>query len=273
MNENDRFVDSNLPSTLLFYFRTMRRIVLLLSFLISVGSLFGQKQAEKDSVRNIIALGGQFGMQIPAGDLSERFGFGGIAGGNLMYKTKTNWTMSLNYSVVYGNRVKGDSLFSNLQTTNGDIIGRDGSPVQVLVQERGHLIDFRIGKIFPVLGPNDNSGIHAQLGIGAMQHKIKVLENSESVPQLMGDYLKGYDRLVNGISLVQTIGYQNFSSYNLLNYYIGLEFYEGFTQGRRTLYYPTGMPDLDKRFDMVISLVAKWYFPFNKRQPRDFYYY
>jgi len=106
-----------------------------------------------------------------------------------------------------------------------------------------------------------------------MQHKIKIIEVAEQVPQLLGEYKKGYDHLTYGFTLSQSIGYQHFSNYRLLNFYVGAEFYEGFTQNRRSINFNTKSADPTQRLDVLATLVLRWYFPLYKRQASDFYFY
>src|SRR5690606_25361379 len=129
------------------------------------------------------------------------------------------------------------------------------------------------GRVFPVVGPNPNSGLHLKLGAGLMQHKIKIQESTRTAHHVIGDYAKGYDRLSNGLSLSQSIGYTHFSNYKLINYYVGVEFFEGFTKNRRTVNFDTGLHDGRQRIDIIGSVVVRWYFSIYKRQPQDFYFY
>lgn len=233
---------------------------------------FGQRNV-RDSTLSFFAIGAEMGIQMPLADLSDRFGYGGITGGGLMYKFKSNLTLEGNVGFFYGNQVKEDSVLAPLKTEQDFIIDRTGNPAEVFLQERGFVISGRVGKIFPIIGPNPNSGLHVALGTGFMQHKIRIEDDLGSVPQLQGDYIKGYDRLSNGWLVSQSIGYQHFSNYRLVNYYIGVEFYEAWTQNRRTVNFDTGMHDNRTRFDVLGTLVFRWYFPTYKRQPKEFYFY
>src|SRR5690606_32718291 len=105
------------------------------------------------------------------------------------------------------------------------------------------------------------SGLHITVGTGFMQHKIRIQEVSQSAPQVIGDYAKGYDRMSNGIMFSQSIGYSHFSNYKLINYYVGIELYEGITENRRTVNYDTGLHDGKRRTDILASVVLRWYFP------------
>lgn len=227
----------------------------------------------RDSTLSFVSLAANIGFQYPFGDMAQRFGYGGMVGGQLVWKTKTNFTFDVNYGFLFGNQVKEDTVLKPILTSQNYLISREGEPVDVFLSERGFLIYGRVGRIFKVGSANVNSGIHANAGAGFLQHKIKVTEASQKAPQLLGDYIKGYDRLSNGLVLTQALGYSHFSDYKLINYYMGIEFYEGFTQNRRTVNFDTGKPDNRPRLDIIGNVVFRWYFPVYKRQPQDFYFY
>ncbi len=250
----------------------MFRIVLVVSFFLLSAASFAQKSIQDTAIR-FFAISAEIGMQSGFADLGERFGYGGIAGGSFLYKSASNFTLEANYGFFFGNRVNEDTILSSLRTESGDIIGRDGGPADVFLYQRGFVSTVRVGKIFPIVGPNPNSGLHIALGGGVMQHKIKIIEVAEQVPQLMGDYSKGYDQLTYGFTLSQSIGYQHFSNYRLLNFYVGAEIYEGFTQNRRSINFNTKSADPTQRLDILANLVVRWYFPLYRRQASDFYFY
>lgn len=247
-------------------------LFLLLFFVIVLQHVYAQKSI-RDSVLNFAAIGAEWGLQVPFGDMADRFGFGGITGGGVMYKTKKNIVYEGNFGFIYGNRVKEDSILKPIMTSQDFIIDRTGNPAEVFLFERGFTVTGRVGKIFTFIGPNPNSGLHVALGMGFMQHKIRIQDNLESVPQLQGDYRKGYDRLTNGWLISQSVGYQHFSNYRLVNYYIGFEFYEAITENRRSFNYDTGEHDGRTRLDILGTMVVRWYFPTYKRQPKEFYFY
>ena len=251
---------------------TMRWILPCLIALLFGGQSFGQRSV-RDSTLSFASLGAHVGMQYPFANLSERFGYGGIAGAELMIKKKKNFTIELEYGYIFGSRVKEDTILQPLLTSQNFIVNREGEPADVFLAQRGFITYLKVGKIFPVFKANPNSGIHATVGFGYMQHKINITEASQKVPQLIGDYLKGYDRFTNGFLASQSFGYSHFSDYKLVNYYIGVEFVEGFTQNRRAINFDTGVNDPTKRMDVMGSMVFRWYFPIYKRQPQEFYFY
>ncbi len=256
----------------LSYFCAVKRSLLCIALLF-FGLTSAAQKTIQDTTIQFFAIGGEIGFHQPFGDLHQRFGSGGITGGSFMYKFRTNWTIEGNVGFFFGNQVKEDSILNNLQMENQNFIGRDGNPVDVFLYERGFVSTVRVGKIFPIVGPNPNCGVHLALGGGVMQHKIRIQPEFETLPQLEGAYKKGYDRLTNGLCLSQSLGYQHFGNFRFVNFYVGVEVYEGFTQNRRTLNFDTQMRDTQERMDIIGTFVVRWYFPIYRRQARDYYFY
>ncbi len=80
-----------------------------------------------------------------------------------------------------------------------------------------------------------------------MQHKLKYNFAKDLLPQLEGDYVKGYDRLSNGFMTYQFIGYQHMDPRQYVSLIGGVEFYQGYTQSRRGYNYDTRTFDTAKK--------------------------
>ena len=106
-----------------------------------------------------------------------------------------------------------------------------------------------------------------------LQHKIKYYWTEDGLPQLDGDYIKGYDRLTNGMMLSQCIGYEYHSSNNLVNFSIESEFTEGFTKSRRSWDYDLMAQDQSNRKDYLIGIKAVWYLPIYHKPADNVYFY
>ena len=68
------------------------------------------------------------------------------------------------------------------------------------------------------------------------------------------EYKKGYDRLTAGPAATQYIGYRFLDPKKRLNFSLGFEFTEGFTQNQRSYNFDTRMQDTEKRLDLLYSL-------------------
>jgi hypothetical protein len=230
------------------------------------------QQNVKDSMLNIPMIGLHLSGQLPYGDMMNRFGPSGSAGVPFFYKTKKNFVFGFEFSFFFGAKLKEDIL-AKLRTMEGTITNSSGNPGRERLNERGWNLYLSFGKLFPVLGPNKNSGILALIGGGYMLHKIYITDIGRNLPQINGDYKLGYDRLTGGPALTQFIGYLYLGNKRFANFYGGFEVYEGFTNGLRGYQYDLMASDNHKRLDILVGLRAGWIIPLYKKVPKDFYYY
>ena len=240
--------------------------LLALIFCLSVNS-----QNIKDSSIYAPIFSLNYAFQIPANTLSDRFGTNNNLGFSGGIKTKNNWTYELSTSFIFGTNVKDTTIIDHLQNNQNWIINQFGEESVVLIQERGQVFSFKIGKIFNVIGPNPNSGLIIKLGIGWMRHKIRIDNENDQIPQLSQQYLPYYDRLASGLNLYQFIGYHHMSNNRLTNFFLGLEFYQGFTKGRRDYQIDTMEPSTEKRLDILNGIRIGWIVPVFRQAPNDFY--
>lgn len=226
----------------------------------------------RDSSRSFVMIGGTFAFQLPGGDLADRFGNNFNIGGTFQLKTRTNWIFGVDGSFIFSDQVKENQILKNISTSQGFIINDNGYYADVFLYERGFMFNVKAGKIFPLIGPNPNSGLITTLGVGILQHKILIEDKGNRSPQLSDAYKKGYDRLTNGLSLTEYLGYINFSNHRLINFTAGLEFTQAFTQNRRDFNFDTMTRDDKSRIDLLFGVRVAWIVPFYKRMPHEFYY-
>ncbi|NND78037.1 MAG: hypothetical protein HKN39_07620 [Flavobacteriales bacterium] len=249
------------------------RLYILLICMFSYASANAQKNVRDSLVAlNLIGFNGAF--QLPFGDLGDRFGNNGLAGISYHFKTKKNLILGVEGNLIFGPSVKNSSeLAADIRTSDGFFIDNFGMLATVLIQERG--LDIRAvgGKIIPLFGPNENSGLLIKLGVGLLQHRIRFEARENEVPQIEGDSQKGYDRLTNGLSVSQFIGYQHLGNKNKVNFSVGIEFIEAFTQSRRDINFDLMMKDETKRLDGLMGLKASWYIPIYQRTSDKYFIY
>jgi len=234
---------------------------------------YGQVKDLKDSVITIPLFTGSYAVQIPGGDMADRFGINSNTGVSFLLKFRSNWLIGAEGYFLFGNDVREDGILDSIKTSNGEIINKYGEFAAYIISERGFFIGGTGGKIIPVIGPNRNSGIIMTLSGGLLQHKIRIDNDSNNAPQILGDYKKGYDRLTNGICIKEFIGYMHFGNKNAMNFYAGFEFYQGFTKNRRTYNFDTMGRDDRKRTDLLYSFRAGWIIPIYKRATDREYYF
>lgn len=226
----------------------------------------------KDSSIYTPYVGVSYGFQFSGGDLVKRFGNNSSIGLCLDFKTKKYWTFGINGSYIFGKDVK-ESLFDSIDTPSGAIINKKGEFGDIRLYERGFTASITGGRMFSFKKPNPNSGFIINVGVGFIQHKIRIETIGNNVPQLSKEYKKGYDRLSNGLLLSQNLGYLYLSSNRLVNFYFGAECLQGFTQSRRSYDFDRMQKDTEKRVDILFGLRAAWILPLYKRAPQEFYTY
>jgi len=216
-----------------------------------------------------------YGINLPAVDLNDRFGFFNSVGVNVGYKTNSNWQISFGGNALFGNKVNSLQSIQHILNEDSLINGSSGALAQYSIIMRGLSIGIKAKKIINLNKANLNSGIIVQLGTGYLQHKIRFEDLKNQVPQFRGDYLKLIDRLTGGIYINQAIGYQYFSNNKLVNFSAVFEVTEGFTNSLRSYNINAEKPiESAGRLDLFYSLKFTWLLPFYKKSySKDKYYY
>jgi len=227
----------------------------------------------RDSMIRFTFLGVNYGLYQPGGDLADRFGMNSILGGHLLHKTSKNYVFGFSGGYIFGDKVKQEGLLDAISTKTGQVIGLDGLYAEIRIFQRGYHVSASFGKIFTFNKPNPNSGLILLGGPGFIQHKIRIETIGETVPALRDEYLKGYDHLTNGFELHEFIGYVFFSNRQLVNFYGGFEFIQGFTANRRDYNFDsTGEKD-NNRIDLMYGVKLGWILPLYKKKPAAYYLY
>jgi hypothetical protein len=254
------------------------KLLRLLPFFIIAFILFpfpGKAQVNvKDSALNISMFYPTYGYSMPGGDLADRFGFSHQIGVGFMFKAKTGWSFSLEGNYIFRDGVKNPaSILSGIATSDGHIIDEGGVFANVMLLERGYSLFAKVGKLFPVIGPNPNSGLLVQFGAGMLQHKIRIEVPNNTAPQLRGDYKKGYDHMCTGPAITEFVGYQHLGNQRKLNFYAGFDFVQAYTFSRRSYYFNEKIIPDEKRIDLLSSIKIGWYLPLYNKTRQAFYYY
>ncbi len=226
----------------------------------------------KDSTINLSMIDFHYGVLAPGGDLKDRFGITTEVGLGFLRKTKKNllWGADVNY--LSGSDVKEKYVLDGVRTDRNQFININGNFADVRMFERGISSYARFGKIIPVSKNNKNSGVLLLFGVGFLQHKIHIEVLEENVPALNDQHKKGYDRLTNGLSLKQSIGYFYLHPRFLYNFYASFDFSQSFTQGRRDWDIYAQRKLDDKRNDYLNGFKVGVIFPLYRRMPKEYYF-
>ncbi len=249
----------------------LKLVLFIFCFSTFVNQTIARKEV-KDSIRHIPMVVFSYSAQKPSGDMAHRFGWNSNPGIKIQLKSKSNWLVSLEGSYIYGTIINENYFLKNITTQEGYIIGSDGQYADIRLSERGFTTSASLGKVFPWLSPNLNSGFIFTAGLGFIQHYIDIRDVNGTVPSLRGEYLKGYDRLTNGIFINQFIGYIYISQNRFINFYAGVEFLQGLTKNQRMQNFDTMTPEAVTRNDYLNGFRIGWILPIYRRSTNHFYY-
>jgi hypothetical protein len=246
---------------------------LLIYILLALPFMVEAQISIKDSSMLVPMIQFSYAGQLPGGDLAKRFGFSNNLDLNFTVKTKKNWTFGVDFTYIFGNQLKQSMLDSITTKVEHMVIDVNGELADVRFYERGFSTTAWVGKLIPIFDVNPNSGLVINLGAGFLEHHIKIDDIDNRSPQLAGVLKKGYDKLTNGPSVSEYVGYSFLSKSRYVNFFFGFEFMQAFTQGRRNWDYQEEKQDNAQRLDLLNGIRAGWTLPLYARAPKERYYY
>ncbi len=228
----------------------------------------------RDSIIGTPWVGIHYGLNGTSKDLAQKFGLLNHIGGKAGYKTNQNFIWGVEGNFIFGNQIKLPTLLSNLTDTFGNVFDENGNIALIAVTARGFNANLMVGKVFPILSPNENSGVYTHVGLGYVQHKVRIETQDQYIPLLEKNYRKGYDRYSTGINLHHFLGYCYLSNNGLVNFYGGFYMQEGFTKNRRDVFFD--LPDVPVSSKTMVEIQygfkIGWFVPVYRRKPKDFYF-
>lgn len=266
-------------------------------FLLLGGSATAQIDIKQDTLECHI-IGFNFGLKMPSATFSKGTALDGTTsqegtmsglykgpyldyGINCLYKYKSNWLVTLDLNLWFGDdnlRNRTDRMGS-VYTRDSMVVGSNGTDAVVTCFNRGMSVMVGMGKIIP-LNPvkNPNSGIMARLSGGYMRQQTIFMTNREKAPQLTGDYALLYDHQRHGLILNQSVGYWFMSTKaNLLNCYAEIGVTECWSRSTRDYVLDNliGLhgPDNNRYFDLIYTIKLCWMFPLKGKTAHDYYFY
>lgn len=250
---------------------------LFLSFLLLFLLCFlnGQNTLTKNSVKNdpgfinIIS----YGLDLPAGNMRDLYGYNfrfGIA--PTYYFANSNFSIGFSADYIFGYKVKINPV-SNLQTYDEQILNSGPGISSFNMTERGIVAGAFVSKVFPFKSHNLRTGIRIDFGPYFFSHWIHYKDDLGTIPQLEGEYRKGYDRLTGGFALKEFIGYQHLSQKSNVSFNAGFEFFQGFTKSFRLHNFSNASTDNEKKIDLLFGIKIGWILPiYIEKNPEEIYY-
>lgn len=250
----------------------MIKKLLTIALLFSVVAL--NSQVITDTTLRVSMITANLGGHMPGNDLAERYGLNGIVGASFWHKTSSNWLLGAEFNYIFSEDVKDeDQILSNITTSQGAIIDGNGHFTEVYYHQRGFYTGVIGGRLFPVVGPNPNSGLFIMAGAGVLQHKTRIENPENRAPQISFEYAKGYDRLTRGFAVSQFAGYLHLGSNRLSSFYAGVELIQAWTRAQRAHDFSLMKKDTRDRFDTLYGIRVGWIIPIYGRTVSEYYYY
>jgi hypothetical protein len=228
----------------------------------------------RDSLVNGWLITAQSGVHATSGAIGQRFGNSMVIGAGLQYKLKSNWIIGADGFYRFGNTVRGrENIFRDIQTARNEVLAATGDVAVVNLFQSGWNAQFNVARIFNKLGHNANSGFTIMMGAGYGQSWIRIDNPSNDAPQISGDYKKGYDELHAGVHLHQILGYTYLGNFQTVNFFVGLEFMQGYTEHMRGYSFSTRTFIKGIRSDYYYGLRLMWFIPIYDKNAQTFFYY
>ncbi len=218
----------------------------------------------------VILVKVSYGIGLPLGDLSDRFGQHFELSGGIGFLTAKNLHFSIDYDFLFGNKVKEDVL-SSLRTIEGGIIGRNMQFASVFLRERGSKLSLNMGYFLGKKASGQRRGFLLDMGLGYLRHKVRIVDDFDSVVQIFPPALKGYDRQTSGFLLRQSLQYMYLSDNRMVNFYLGIDISEGFTKSDRAYNYSSQSFDTDNRVDILAAFRIGWIVPIYLSKAQRYY--
>ena len=269
------------------YMMLFKKTILFVSlFLLLSSTSNGQGTTKDNTISQFPIIGISLGYTFPKGDMGKNFSPYVQAGGNFLFKTNKNWVFGAEGNFISGNdNLKDDArreILKGLYNSQGFVpgsgeiqnnINQFNLDAGVTAHNRGFNILLKGGKIFPINKSNPNSGIFLMGGAGITQSKIIYKATAGEIPQLIGDYARGYDRKNRGFQLTEFVGYWHMvNSSRYLNFYIGVEFGQSWSNSLREYQFDLKAKDTKTYFDNTYTLKAGWMIPLGSKKTNEFYF-
>jgi hypothetical protein len=231
----------------------------ILYLIVGVFQIHAFSQSKKKKINNptdkIVLLGVHIAGQQPFGTLSERYGNFATIGAGGEFKFKKGLILGMEYNWGFSENVKENTIFGHMIGPTPQLFDLEGYYSVITLQHRSQYAMGNIAYVIPFNKRNMNTGLFVQGGIGYNQHKIFIQSSEEKLPQVMGkEYKYGYDRLSSGLLTRQYVGYQRITPTGYFHFRAGIEFNQGFNQGRRVWNFQKNAPGNEERFESSIGL-------------------
>lgn len=214
-----------------------------------------------------------YNYQIPIGNLAITFGNSSAVGGAYFFETANNIFYGFEGNYLFGDNVKDSTLFDNISTLTGSIIGADGHYANINLFQRGFDAYLFAGYAFH-FKESSLSGFYVSQGVGYLQHKIFIDTKNQNIPQLNEEMKHGYDRFSNGFSSKLSVNYKYYSKSGKFQIGTGINYTMAYTKTQRTYDFSNNEYYSNKRkWDNLLGFKAELIIPIRRKNEEKFHYY
>lgn len=214
-----------------------------------------------------------YNYQIPIGNLANTFGSNSAIGTSYLIEKTNNIFFGLEANYLFGDNIKDSTIFNNISTSGGEIIGGDGYYANVNVMQRGFDCYLYAGYAFHFIKDN-LSGIYISQGIGYLQHQIFISTKNQNIPQLNEEMKQGYDRFSSGFSTKLSIDYRYYHKKGRFQISSGLNYTMAYSRNQRAYDFANNSYYSSKRsLDQLLGCKIEIIIPIQRNNKEEFHYY
>ncbi|WP_235298843.1 hypothetical protein [Portibacter marinus] len=235
-----------------------KRLLYLFTILIVSSVVHGQ-----ESQGSLLNLQSSYLLEKPGADLAQRFGLNSKFEFKIEYLWHYQYAFYAKGGIRINQNVKED-VFSSIRTNEGFVLGANGFYADVFGRKRG----FDIGVGFDYLITAFKQNVRLGIGSSYITHWIKIVDDSQSVPQVVSTSGQFYDRFVSGVGIEENVQFQ----YNIERaaFLIGIQFGQFFTKEHRFM---LNLQNSQRRLDLYYGIKLTYLLPLIKFGTTETIYY
>ena len=174
---------------------------------------------------------------------------------------------------LFGTDMNDSTIFENISTSNGGIIGADGYYANINLMQRG--LDSYLFTGYAIHPSRSNSsGFYILQGFGYIEKKIFIDTKNQNVPQLDENMKKGYDQFSNGFSTKTSIDYKYYHNKGRFQMSIGVNYTMTYIKNQREYDFANNKYYSSKRtWEKLLGLKTEIIIPINRKNENQFHYY
>lgn len=247
------------------------KLIIIKTFCIVILLVICTNTSAQDNKQSAFTF--SYNYQFPFGSIANTFGNNSAIGTSYFLETSKNYIFGLEGNYIFGSSIIDETIFDNINTSSGSIIGGDGRFANINLMETGFDSYIFGGYCFHFSDKNF-SGIYISQGIGYLQYKILIDTKNQNIPQLNEDMKRGYDRFTNGFSTKISIDYKYYHKSGMLQISSGINYAMAYTKVQRSYDFKNNLEYLDSRsWDQLLGLKFEIIIPINRDNDEKFHYF